>query len=344
MAPQVPRCLGRRPGLDGLRGVAVLLVVADHAGFLPEPSGSIGVALFFVLSGFLITRLVVTEREGGSWSMPHFMANRFVRLFPALALMVIVVSAILLARGFPADGVADRALPAVTYVENMAPAMRFPVFGHTWSLGIEEQFYLLWPLALPWLLRRPRPLPMVVALIAASVTVAILVPGDWLPMHGYALLSGCALALSGPPSPRHWLLPLGGLGLAGAIAVAPHLSRMYVYGPMLATPPAVLVVAGAATSSRILELRFLRFTGRISYALYLWHVPLFRLSGTTYARAIALPWIALAAVLATVSTLALEEPLRRAWRRRGGPRALRLHPSQRARWLPAPRFPARPRF
>jgi peptidoglycan/LPS O-acetylase OafA/YrhL len=231
--------------------------------------------------------------------------------------MVVVVSTILLARGFPAGGVAARALRALTYVENMAPPMRFPVFSHTWSLGIEEQFYLLWPLALPWVLRRRGPLPALVALIAASVTVAIVVPVDWLPMHAYALLSGCGLALAGPPSPRRWLLPVGALELVGAVAVAPHFSQIYLYGPMLATPAAVLLVAGAAASSRVLELPHLRFAGRISYALYLWHVPLFRLSGTTYAGTAALPWIVLAGVLAVVSTLVLEEPLRRAWRRRG---------------------------
>src|SRR6476661_5191671 len=96
--------VGHRPALDGLRGVAVLLVVADHAGFLPELSGGIGVTVFFVLSGFLITRVIVEAREGGSWSMPRFMANRFVRLFPALALMVVVVSTILLARGLLGHG------------------------------------------------------------------------------------------------------------------------------------------------------------------------------------------------------------------------------------------------
>ncbi len=318
MGPQLGWRVGHRPALDGLRGVAVLLVLADHSGFLPEPSGGIGVTVFFVLSGFLITRVIVEAREGGAWSMPEFVANRFVRLFPALALMVLVVSTILLARGFPAGGVADRALPALAYVENISPTKRFPVFGHTWSLGVEEQFYLLWPLALPWVLRRRRPLPVLVALIAASVTVEVMAPRDWLPMHAYALLSGCALALAGPPAPRRWLLPVGTLWLAGAIAVAPHFSQIYVYGPMLATPAAVLLVAGAATRSRVLELPPLRFVGRISYALYLWHVPLLRLSGTTYAGTAALPWIGLAGVLAVASTLLLEEPLRRAWRTRDG--------------------------
>jgi peptidoglycan/LPS O-acetylase OafA/YrhL len=95
--------IGRRPALDGLRGVAVLLVVADHSGFLPEPSGSIGVTVFFVLSGFLITRVIVEARQSGSWSMPRFVINRVVRLFPALVVMVLLVSSILLVRGFPAQ-------------------------------------------------------------------------------------------------------------------------------------------------------------------------------------------------------------------------------------------------
>ena len=147
---QQPWRLGHRPALDGIRGAAVVIVIADHAGFLPEPDGGIGVTLFFVLSGFLITRVIVEARERQTWSMAGFVANRFVRLFPALALMVAVVSGILLARGFAVRDVAARAVPALGYLQNMAPRLSFPVFGHTWSLGVEEQFYLLWPLAVPW--------------------------------------------------------------------------------------------------------------------------------------------------------------------------------------------------
>ncbi len=306
--------LGHRPALDGLRGVAILLVVADHAGYLREPAGGIGVTVFFVLSGFLITRMIVEARDGGTWSMSAFMANRFVRLFPALLLLVTVVSAVMVLRGFAADRIAAHAVPALTYVQNMAPRMRFPVFGQTWSLGIEEQFYLLWPLALPWILRRPRPLLVLIGAIAGSAAVMIALPYDWLPMHAYALLSGCLLALLGPLPGRWWLVPAGALGLLVSVEVAPTFHQIYVYGPMMATPAAVLLVAGAAHGNGVLELPALRFLGRISYAWYLWHASMLRLTETTYGRTAAIPPIALSLVAAVASTFLLEEPLRRAWR------------------------------
>jgi len=310
--------LGHRPALDGLRGVAVLLVIADHTGYLREPAGGIGVTVFFVLSGFLITRVIVEAHDNDSWSMGGFLANRFVRLFPALLVMVAVVSVIMLARGFTKDFVSDRAVPALAYVQNMEPRMTYPVFGQTWSLGVEEQFYLLWPLALPWVLRRHRPLALIALAIAGSAAVMIASPHDWLPMHAYALLSGCALALLGPLRSHWWMLPVGALALVASIHVAPSFTQIYVYGPLIATPGAVLLVAGAVHGNRLLELAPLRFVGRISYAVYLWHVPLLRLTGTTYDRSAALRPIALAFILAGGSTLLLEEPLRRAWRLRRG--------------------------
>ena len=294
----------------------MVLVVADHAGYLPEPAGGIGVTVFFVLSGFLITRMIVESREDGTWSMAGFAANRFVRLFPALLLMVAVVSVVMVLRGFPADRIEDRAVPALTYVQNMEPRMTFPVFGQTWSLGVEEQFYLVWPLALPWVLTRTHPRHVLMVAIAGSAGAMILVPHDWLPMHAYALLAGCLLALVGPLPSWRRLVPLGAVGLAVSIVVAPGLDRIYVYGPLLATPPAALLVAGAVHGNRVLEGSALRFLGRISYAVYLWHVPLLRLTGTTYGRAAAIPAVALALGLAVGSTLLVEEPLRRAWRTR----------------------------
>jgi len=307
--------LGHRPALDGLRGLAVLIVLADHSGYLDEPAGGMGVTVFFVLSGFLITRVIVEARDDGSWSMPGFVANRFVRLFPALLLMVTVVSVVLATRGFTLEQIAGRAVPALTYVENIdPPGLR--VFSQTWSLGVEEQFYLLWPLVLPWVLNRARPRLVLVLAIAGSAAAMVVSYHDWLPMHAYALLSGCLLALVGPPRARWWLVPAGAVGLAAAILVAPGFDRIYVYGPMLATPAAVLLVAGAAGGNRLLGLSGPRFLGRISYAVYLWHLPLLVLTGTVYARGAALVPLAVAVLVGTASTFLVEEPLRRAWRHR----------------------------
>jgi peptidoglycan/LPS O-acetylase OafA/YrhL len=322
---QAPWRLGHRPALDGLRGVAILLVVGDHAGYLREPAGGIGVVVFFVLSGFLITRVIVEARDSGTWSMPGFLANRFVRLFPALLLMVTVVSAVMVQRGFALDRIADHAVPALTYWQNMAPRMRFPVFGQTWSLGVEEQFYLLWPLFLPWVLGRVRPRLVLVGAIAGSAAVMIAYPHDWLPMHAYALLSGCLLALLGPLPGRWWLVPAGAVGLVVSIRLAPTFHQIYVYGPLVATPAAVLLVAGAAHRNAVLELPVLRFFGRISYAWYLWHVPMLRLTETTFGRTAAIPPIALSFVAAVASTLLVEEPLRRAWRTRHSPAGVTPH-------------------
>jgi peptidoglycan/LPS O-acetylase OafA/YrhL len=323
-ATQVPWRLGHRPALDGLRGTAVALVIADHAGYLPEPSGGIGVVVFFVLSGFLITRVIVEARDAGTWSMPGFVANRFVRLFPALLVMVAVVSVGLALQGLTRDQIADRAVPALTYVENMQPP-GFRVFSHTWSLGVEEQFYLLWPLAVPWLLNRRMRRTILMLAIAASCGAMILSGRDWLPMHAYALLAGCLLALLGPVVHHWWLVPVGTVALVAALYVAPGLDRIYVYGPMIATPAAVLLVAGAADGNRVLELRPLRFLGRISYAVYLWHVPLLVFTHSLYGRASAIPAVLLALALGTASTLLLEEPLRRSWRLRRAPAVSRPH-------------------
>jgi peptidoglycan/LPS O-acetylase OafA/YrhL len=197
----------------------------------------------------------------------------------------------------------------------MEPYRRFAVFGQTWSLGVEEQFYLVWPLVLPWVLARARARLILPIAIVVSAAAMIAFDRDWLPMHAYALLAGCLLALLGPLKRRWWTVPVGALALYGALEVAPHLDRIYVYGPMLATPAAVLLVAGAVNGNVLLELPPLRFVGRISYALYLWHLPLLRLSHTTFGRSEAIPSVVTAVVVSVLSTLVLEEPLRRAWRR-----------------------------
>ena len=154
------RRLGYRPSLDGLRAVAILLVVA----VLPRswlPGGTLGVDLFFVLSGFLITTLLLEERGAtGDVSLPHFYARRALRLLPALWLLLIVYVAYGLANGH--HGLPSHVLGAAAigagHVANFFAAAGSPnqahYLVHLWSLAQEEQFYLLWPIVLLALLRR----------------------------------------------------------------------------------------------------------------------------------------------------------------------------------------------
>src|SRR3954452_21847657 len=111
-ATRTPWRLGHRPALDGLRGLAVALVIADHTAYLPEPDGRVGVVVFFVLSGFLITRVIVEAPDAGPWAMPAFVADRFVRLLRALAVMVVFVSVGLAVQDFTRGPIVGRAVPA----------------------------------------------------------------------------------------------------------------------------------------------------------------------------------------------------------------------------------------
>ena len=142
--------LGHRPALDGLRGLAVALVLLDHSAVLPDPVGAFGVTVFFVLSGFLITRVIVEAREAGTWSYRRFLGNRAARLLPALVVVVVVTTAVTREYG--------QALAALLYVQDFAHFWYDGgLLDHTWSLAVEEQFYLLWPFLLPAVARmRPR--------------------------------------------------------------------------------------------------------------------------------------------------------------------------------------------
>src|SRR4051794_36677121 len=152
----MPR-LAYHPALDGVRAFAVLGVIATHAGFSHLRAGGFGVYVFFVLSGYLITHLLATEREAtGRLSLRRFYARRALRLLPALALLLIASAVWALADGGPTAERTLRGIPFVAlYVGNWANAASpiggdydLGLLGHTWSLSVEEQFYLLWPLAL----------------------------------------------------------------------------------------------------------------------------------------------------------------------------------------------------
>ena len=154
-----------RPDVDGLRAVAVLLVVAFHAFPGWVPGGFIGVDVFFVISGFLISQIILREARAGSFSFLNFYARRFRRILPALILVLISVWAMGWIYLLPAEftSLGKHILAGATFVSNFRLygeagyfdlAAEYKPLLHLWSLGVEEQFYLLYPLFLVWLVRR----------------------------------------------------------------------------------------------------------------------------------------------------------------------------------------------
>src|SRR5262249_10444122 len=175
---ETPFHLGYRPWLDGLRGLAILMVLAFHCRLLP--GGSLGVDIFFVLSGFLITSLLVEEWERrGTISFKHFYLRRALRLLPAFLLTLLACAVAIWIWGSREElaTLGRESLVAICYISNW-PALHqvgMPHLGHTWSLSLEEQFYFLWPLLL-WLmlwLRLPRR-RLIAVLVAGIVACAVL--------------------------------------------------------------------------------------------------------------------------------------------------------------------------
>ncbi len=345
-APRLPYM----PGLDGLRAVAVLAVFFYHAGFLWAKGGFLGVESFFVVSGYLITALLLQEyRLTGGIVLPRFWLRRARRLLPALWLLLFGV--LLLAAAFAPDAwprLREDLLGALLYLTNWVYVFRqipyFESFGrppllrHLWSLAVEEQFYLLWPLLLLFLLRRRRGslLPPILGLIALSAGLmalryqpasdpARLYYGTDTRAAGF--LAGAALAVLWPPASRgrEALVNLGGLlGLGGLLILFARLDEftphLYRGGFLLTAALTALVIAAAARPrgllGQILGIPPLRWVGTRSYAIYLWHWPLMAVYRYGYECSLS-PWncallhLALSLLLAEASYRLVENPIRR---------------------------------
>jgi peptidoglycan/LPS O-acetylase OafA/YrhL len=299
--------LGYRPALDGIRGMAVLAVMLYHFGAPSVQGGFLGVDAFFVLSGFLITSLLLEEWSGGgSIDFARFYMKRALRLLPALFAMLLAVAVVALTVA-PADlraaiwrGVLWTLLYAANWQKFFSTAS-VGMLGHTWSLSIEEQFYVLWPPLLFVLLRRGVGLRPLLAIAAAGAAAsaglrALLMLGglnttealyNGLHTRLDSLLIGCAAALllatgyaPWPQWPRWARLGAGlalPLGLCVPFAVARlDAARMYYFGLALFACAVAGLILGLATdqiASPILEWRPLVWIGARSYGLYLWHIP-----------------------------------------------------------------------
>ncbi len=289
---------GYRSDLDGLRAVAVVLVILTHA-HIPwnNNGGDVGVTAFFVLSGFLITSLLLDERDRtGRVSLPRFFARRALRLGPALSLLIVSVAVLSLVVSWPGAWQLG-AVSSAFYVSNWAQAAGINIdpFGHTWSLAIEEQFYLTWPLLIA--LAGRRAWPVAAGGMAAGTALLLISSGnaDYFSTltRGGSLMAGCLLAISGATAPE-WL---GATGLAVLVGLGLANFSHEVTVP-LATAATIPVLA-----SSVRGLGRLAPIGRRAYGLYLWNWPLTILLGP-----LAVP---MTFVVAEVSYRFLERPVLR---------------------------------
>jgi peptidoglycan/LPS O-acetylase OafA/YrhL len=337
-------------GLDGLRAVAVLAVMAFHLGWLP--GGAAGVDIFFTLSGYLITKLLYTEyRATDTIALKAFFLRRGTRLLPALLLVTTVWFVILGIVVSPTAELALTAIAVVTYTVNWMMVAGRPLlefFGHIWSLAVEEQFYVLWPLMLWFILARTRTdraaLRAVVGLtvLASLWRVSAFVLGGMPEVLYYrsdiraeTLLVGAVLAvllhMESAPAIRLRLLALD---RAGLLIIGLVMATVSPWSPFWYTGLGLVVSLGVAaiitrvvltpTSAvaKFLSRPSLVRTGQISYGLYLWHLPVFIacklwLPGGTYPLPLAhaVVGVALTFACAAASYRWLEAPCREAGRR-----------------------------
>jgi peptidoglycan/LPS O-acetylase OafA/YrhL len=337
-----------RPDIEGLRAVAILAVLAYHAGIPWLSGGFVGVDIFFVISGFLITGLLLRERDrDGRIDLAGFYARRARRLLPAalIVVAVTVAASALVVSPIQFPDVAIDGASAALYVSNyrfalsatdyfavdLAPS---PIL-HYWSLAVEEQFYLFWPLLLIVVIRlwsRASVWLAVLAVAAASLALSVVVTGieaPWafysLPTRAWQIALGALIAIGAGRAwaarvPRSVMAALAVAGAALILAAVMLVNETTPYPGLAAILPAagaaLLIVAGERgelPSTRLLGSSVPRWFGRISYSLYLWHWPIIVLGVIVLNTTDLLPRVALAVAsigVAAASTRFIEQPFR----------------------------------
>ncbi|MBV9638648.1 MAG: acyltransferase [Mycobacteriaceae bacterium] len=369
-----PQRGGFRTDIEGLRAVAVLAVVLFHAGVPGLSGGFVGVDVFFVVSGFLITGILVREATGtGSVALPRFYGARARRLLPAAGAVLVAtaVASTILLPALQARSVLGDTIASALYVGNyrfarqgtdyLAAGAPPSPLQHYWSLGVEEQFYLLWPaliIGTAWLVRRRSrsvdpvrsftPYLIVLALIAVTSFVISL---DWtrtlppwaffsLPSRAFELAAGGLVALSAPGWRRLPALPAAIAGWGGLVLILVTCTQLGARTPYPGTAcllpvlgTALIIGAGGAAPARgvgrALSVSSIRSIGRLSYSWYLWHWPVLLLAAPLLGHSLGLfgrlTAAAVSAGLAALTLRYIENPGRfAASLRRSAPRSLAL--------------------
>lgn len=334
---------GNRRDIDGLRALAVLPVVLFHFGFNTFSGGFVGVDVFFVISGFLITSILFREISAQRFSFLDFWGRRARRILPALTVVVVVTLALgwLLLTAKDLSDLGRTIRYQSLFISNILfmredgyfePASDLKPLLHTWSLAVEEQYYIFFPLMMVLLMRYVRHwrwMLFAVLLVSFGLNIVYIERRPEfaffsLPTRAWELLCGAMLAVLpvAKHAPRLWVRQTVGLaGLAAVLLAVFTFDKSTVFPGWAALLPVLGTTAliwsgarGPTLAGQLLSLRPMVWIGLLSYSLYLWHWPIY-----VYANAIsidgiqpleALGWIALAVALAWLSLRFVELPFR----------------------------------
>jgi peptidoglycan/LPS O-acetylase OafA/YrhL len=336
-----------RPDIDGLRAVAIVPVVLFHAGVPGFSGGYVGVDVFFVISGFLITGILRHEIDAGVFTLAGFYERRIRRLLPALFAMMLVTSAASAWLLLPPDLVdfGLSVLATVFFTSNVLFWQQSGYFGpaaeeipllHTWSLAVEEQFYILYPLFLVLIARRCKrryvPATAVVTTLAFALGLLLVVSDRdaafyLAPPRAWELGIGALLAL-GVPSPTRRQRVRDVAGITGVFAIG---WSVFAYSESTRFPGAAALLPCAGTAAllwagtgghnvvgRVLSTRPLVLVGLVSYSLYLWHWPVLALGRYYAVRPLTPVETTVALAVAIVAAIASWRYVERPFRGRSG--------------------------
>ncbi|RYY23447.1 MAG: acyltransferase [Sphingomonadales bacterium] len=340
-----PARLGYIPAIDGLRAVAVVSVILFHLWPKLLPGGFTGVDIFFVISGFVVTGSVLGRNFTSLGELAkYFYARRLIRIMPALVVMLLVAilaTQLFVPQAWLSNSIAQVGRFAFLGLSNIVlaidtetyfgPQAAYNPFTHTWSLGVEEQFYFLFPLLLYWhqtLHSGARAVRWVATLTGASLLICAVL-AFIAPKFAFYLIfarfwelgAGMLLCLTrdrwlGWAGRQNWLAPVSALLIAAGLAISE--GRLFPFPlallPVLGTAGLIAAIC-AGGASRVLGSKPMVAIGLLSYSLYLWHWPvfvLFRWTSGLHTTELQLTALAIAVVLAILSYFLIEKPLRTA--------------------------------